>query len=304
MPTLLDLVNASVQGRSGSRVSLHPTALAALATKEGIQGPTGPQGPPGDIVWLGAWDTNTLYLEDDAVEHNGSSYIATATNTGSAPPSANWELLAAKGATGATGATGSQGVQGETGAQGEQGSQGPQGDPGPNSISGSTTTALTGLLKGTGSVVAVATAPTDYVATGDSRLSDARTPTAHKASHQHAGSDEVATATAAANAIPKAGGAGTLAIGWIPLGSSSSTVCVGNDSRLSDARAPTTHAASHVTGGSDIIAAAIAGGASGLLTGADKSKLDGIAFSGLTKITVGTTEPTSPSVGDLWVDTN
>lgn len=37
------------------------------------------------------------------------------------------------------------------------------------------------------------------------------------------------------------------------------------------------HAASHVTGGGDIIAAAIASGAAGLLTGADKAKLDGIA---------------------------
>lgn len=51
--------------------------------------------------------------------------------------------------------------------------------------------------------------------TGDSRLSDARTPTAHASSHQNGGSDEIATATAAANAIPKAGGGGTLADGWI-----------------------------------------------------------------------------------------
>jgi len=33
-------------------------------------------------------------------------------------------------------------------------------------------------------------------------------------------------------------------------------------------------------------------------------KLAAAAFSGLTKITVGETEPTSPSAGDLWVDTN
>ena len=29
-----------------------------------------------------------------------------------------------------------------------------------------------------------------------------------------------------------------------------------------------------------------------------------LQFSGLNKITVGTTQPTSPSVGDIWVDTN
>lgn len=41
-------------------------------------------------------------------------------------------------------------------------------------------------------------------------------PSAHAASHKNGGSDEVATATPGANAIPKAGGGGTLASGWIP----------------------------------------------------------------------------------------
>ncbi len=36
----------------------------------------------------------------------------------------------------------------------------------------------------------------------------------------------------------------------------------------------------------------------------DTTKLNATALSGLTKITVGTTEPTNPSVGDLWIDTN
>ena len=40
-------------------------------------------------------------------------------------------------------------------------------------------------------------------------------PTAHAASHQNGGNDELATATPAANAIPKAGAGGTLAGGWI-----------------------------------------------------------------------------------------
>ncbi len=39
---------------------------------------------------------------------------------------------------------------------------------------------------------------------------------AHASRHQNGGADEVATATAAANAIPKAGAGGTLATGWIP----------------------------------------------------------------------------------------
>ena len=41
-------------------------------------------------------------------------------------------------------------------------------------------------------------------------------PSAHAASHQYGGSDPVATVTPAANAIPMAGSAGTLAPGWIP----------------------------------------------------------------------------------------
>ncbi len=39
---------------------------------------------------------------------------------------------------------------------------------------------------------------------------------AHASSHQNGGGDEVATATAAANAIPKAGAGGTLSVNWVP----------------------------------------------------------------------------------------
>lgn len=42
------------------------------------------------------------------------------------------------------------------------------------------------------------------------------TPSLHATTHQHGGGDEVATATAAANAIPKAGAGGQLAAGWMP----------------------------------------------------------------------------------------
>jgi hypothetical protein len=109
-------------------------------------------------------------------------------------------------------------------------------------------TALTGSLRTLG------TSATSACAGNDSRLSDTRTPSAHAASHQNGGGDEVATATAAANSIPKTGVATTLAIGWIPTGSTNVTVCIGNDSRLSDARTPTSHASSHNAGGGDALA--------------------------------------------------
>lgn len=32
--------------------------------------------------------------------------------------------------------------------------------------------------------------------------------------------------------------------------------------------------------------------------------MQGLDYDGISKITVGTTQPTSPSVGNLWIDTN
>lgn len=104
----------------------------------------------------------------------------------------------------------------------------------------------------------------------DSRLSDARTPTAHAASHGSGQSDaitiaesqvtnlttDLAAKEATANKGQASGyasldGSTKVPIAQIPTGSSSSTVCIGNDSRLSDARTPTAHASSHASGGGD-----------------------------------------------------
>jgi len=54
--------------------------------------------------------------------------------------------------------------------------------------------------------------------------SDPRTPTSHASSHQNGGSDEVATATPAANVIPKAGAAGTIAAGFVPDGADATAI--------------------------------------------------------------------------------
>jgi hypothetical protein len=53
------------------------------------------------LVWRGTWSGATAYVRSDAVYHNGSSYICVTPNTNSAPPSVNWNLFAAQGATGA-----------------------------------------------------------------------------------------------------------------------------------------------------------------------------------------------------------
>lgn len=65
--------------------------------------------------------------------------------------------------------------------------------------------------------------------------------------------------------------------GVIALAQLDADVVDTSDARLSDARTPTAHAGTHVTGGGDTIANAIAAGNSGLMSGADKTKLDGIA---------------------------
>lgn len=50
---------------------------------------------------------------------------------------------------------------------------------------------------------------------------------AHATQHQNGGSDEVATGTPAANAIPKAGAGGTLAAGWMPAFTGDTTTTAG-----------------------------------------------------------------------------
>lgn len=59
------------------------------------------------------------------------------------------------------------------------------------------------------------------------------------------------------------------------VGTTAGTVAAGNDGRFSDARTPTAHASTHVTGGSDAIQSATSG-QNGLMTSAYASKLDGI----------------------------
>ena len=58
------------------------------------------------MKWRGAYDNGTAYVVNDAVSYNNSSYICTTNTTGSAPPSANWSLLAQAGTNGTNGTNG------------------------------------------------------------------------------------------------------------------------------------------------------------------------------------------------------
>lgn len=90
---------------------------------------------PAGLTWRGEWASGSSYQVRDAVLYQGSSYIALFANQGSAPPSSNWMLLAAKGEkgdAGTTGATGPAGPQGPSGATGPTGPAGPAGPAGPS----------------------------------------------------------------------------------------------------------------------------------------------------------------------------
>lgn len=81
------------------------------------------------------------------------------------------------------------------------------------------------------------------------------------------------------------------------FGTEAGTVCEGNDSRLSNDRNPTGHNTSHITG-SDIIPDAVAGGNSGLMSGADKARLDGIVPSQVITLTDGATPALDAALGN------
>ena len=102
----------------------------------GVQGEVG----PGVINWTGEWSGSQVYALNDAVAHNGSSYICVEPHSGSEPPSSQWAVLASKGEQGEQGVQGEQGIQGiqgqgERGERGEQGEQG-VGVPGPQGQNG------------------------------------------------------------------------------------------------------------------------------------------------------------------------
>jgi len=139
-----------------SHVSAQINAIALTPGPTGATGPMGPVGSvgPAGIAWRGVWNPATTYAANDAVDWQGTAYVATDNSTNSAPPSIHWSVLSAKGdtgpqgpvgasgppgidgAVGATGVTGPTGVQGLTGPVGPVGATGPQGIAGPVGATG------------------------------------------------------------------------------------------------------------------------------------------------------------------------
>jgi hypothetical protein len=106
----------------------------------GVTGATGAAGANGTIGVVTNWSSSTTYQIGQVVfcaacSSNGSSFVATATNTNQDPPTQAgfWNLIAERGATGSAGsagATGPAGPIGLTGPAGTAGSTGPTGTTG------------------------------------------------------------------------------------------------------------------------------------------------------------------------------
>ena len=72
----------------------------------------GIKGADGDITWQGEWSSATTYTQNEAVQYNGSAYVALQGNSNLIPSSnaSSWSVMTSKGDTGATGAVGSAGT--------------------------------------------------------------------------------------------------------------------------------------------------------------------------------------------------
>lgn len=187
-----------LQGAKGDQGDPGPQGPAGPQGQQGIQGETGPQGEPGPAGQQGPpgekGDPGPVFTPSVSAEgvlswtNNGS--LANPDPVSIKGPQGEQGIQGPEGPQGQAGPAGADGAQGPAGTtftpavsadgvlswtndgelenpdpvniKGPEGSQGPQGPAGPNALSTTTATDITGILKGTGSAVAVAVANTDY----------------------------------------------------------------------------------------------------------------------------------------------
>lgn len=96
-------------GAPGPVGAAGPQGPAGPKGNTGATGPPGPTGPRG-MTWRGPWSSGAQYALHDAVEHLGSSYIATIpVDPGGGAPDINataWDLVAQKASAGSGGGGG------------------------------------------------------------------------------------------------------------------------------------------------------------------------------------------------------
>lgn len=153
--TPVDLGMIGPTGPTGPTGATGATGPTGPTGPQGIQGPTGPTGPQGIQGPTGP--TGDI----GATGPTGPQGIQGPTGpSGPIGPQGEVGPTGPQGEVGPTGPTGPQGIQGVTGPTGPVGADstvpgptGPTGPTGPNNITTSTTTNLTGFIKGNGSVI-------------------------------------------------------------------------------------------------------------------------------------------------------
>ena len=98
-------------GPAGSDGAQGPAGTEGAQGPAGLTGATGPQGLQGEkgMSWQGTWTSSVIYLVDDVVAYNGSSYINIQETSGTENPdnTSYWEIVAQKGIDGSSGGGGS-----------------------------------------------------------------------------------------------------------------------------------------------------------------------------------------------------
>ena len=92
------------------------TAAAGAAASASAAAASAAQVEATKLIWRGDWSGVTAYAVNDAVAHDGASWICSQAHTDQEPPDPSyWDILAAKGTQGDQGLQGIQGEQGDPG---------------------------------------------------------------------------------------------------------------------------------------------------------------------------------------------
>ena len=236
--------------------------LLAIKGDTGSQGATGETGATGaagtSFNWRGQYVYGTYYT-NDVVEHEHSTYIATNYTDSSVPPNIPWQLMAAKG---------------QDGAQGAQGIEGPQGPTGSTpSVTGTGVWhSINGELQSAASQIVNADV-SDTAAINQAKIENLTTDLAAKVS--------TSTQVVAGTGLTGGGDLTTSRTLDVSFGTTSTTVCRGSDSRLSDSRTPTGTAGGALTGtypNPGLATVAIGSGGTGSTTAAAARTALGLAI--------------------------
>lgn len=152
----------------------------------GPKGDQGDKGDKGDAGDPGADGSDGTDGTDGTDGDDGESAYAIALDNGFVGTETAW-LLSLIGATGSPGADGMDGAPGADGAD----ATAIYGDPVTIAHGGTNSTSASAARTALGLDTAATHPSTDFASSSDSRLTDARTPTAHHVTHEHGGTDEL-----------------------------------------------------------------------------------------------------------------